>query len=109
MGNAELMKHVLFNLLKNSFYFIHASNKGKIDITLTTRQNKNLVIFKDTACGIAPKNLLGLFKPFNSNRPNGTGIGLAFCKRVIENFNGKISVTSLVDDYTIFTISFTKN
>jgi len=109
LGNSELIKHVLFNLMKNSFYFIHASNKGKINIIVTSHKNQNIIIFRDTACGIPSKKLPKLFEPFNSNRPHGTGIGLAFCKRVIENFNGKIIVESILNTHTTFTISFNKN
>ena len=105
-GNEDFFQHVIFNLLKNSFYFIHAAHQGKIFIYTQTSPTENSLIFKDTGPGIEPKKLVHIFKPFHSTRPHGTGIGLAFCKKVIENFGGKIKVESELNVHTTFTISF---
>ena len=108
-GNEDFLQHVVFNLLKNSLYFIHAGNKGEIFITTQISETQNSLIFKDTGPGIESKKLANIFKPFHSTRPHGTGIGLAFCKKVIESFGGKIKVTSQCGEHTTFTISFTKS
>ena len=105
-GNEDFFQHVIFNLLKNSLYFIHAAHKGEIFICIQTLGRENNLIFKDTGPGIEPKKLTNIFKPFHSSRPHGTGIGLTFCKKVIESFGGKISVESELNVHTTFTISF---
>jgi signal transduction histidine kinase len=107
-GNRDLMTHVFFNLLKNSLYFIQAAGKGEIFITIKSDSDYNFVIFKDTGTGIDKDQLPYLFKPFYSNRPHGTGVGLSFCKRAIESMNGTIDVTSKVGEYTAFTMKFPK-
>jgi signal transduction histidine kinase len=107
-GNRDLMTHVFFNLLKNSLYFIQAAGKGEIFITVKSDSDYNFVIFKDTGTGIDKDQLPYLFKPFYSNRPHGTGIGLSFCKRAVEGMNGTINVDAQVGEYTTFTMKFPK-
>lgn len=101
-GNKDLIIHIFFNLLKNSLYFIHASHKGEIFITVTVTSLGSHVIFKDTGCGIEPKQLPYIFKPFYSKRPHGTGIGLSFCRKAMESMGGRIDVTSIFGQETVF-------
>tara|TARA_A100000171_G_C2129169_1_gene145535 strand:+ start:1035 stop:2234 length:1200 start_codon:yes stop_codon:yes gene_type:complete len=105
-GNQKLLVHVFFNLLRNSLYFIHAAGKGEVFITVKTKGPHNVVIFRDTGPGIKNSDLHKLFKPFFTNSPNGTGIGLSFCKKVIENLKGTIKVDSAFGKHTTFIITF---
>ena len=57
------------------------------------------VSVKDTGAGLPPEKLLQLFQPFNrlgqeSGGQEGTGIGLALCRKVIERHGGQIWVES---------------
>tara|TARA_A100000171_G_C2131221_1_gene146860 strand:+ start:1289 stop:2584 length:1296 start_codon:yes stop_codon:yes gene_type:complete len=108
VGNQELLIHVFFNLLKNSLYFIHAAGKGEVFISVETDDTHNIVIFKDTGPGIEKKYLQKLFTPFFSNSPKGTGIGLSFCKKVIESLKGSIKAESTYGEHTTFTMRFPK-
>tara|TARA_A100000171_G_C2130017_1_gene146080 strand:+ start:1198 stop:2418 length:1221 start_codon:yes stop_codon:yes gene_type:complete len=105
-GNQELLIHVFFNLLKNSLYFIHAAGKGEVFITVKTDDTHNIVLFKDTGPGIQKAHLQKLFTPFFTNSPQGTGIGLSFCKKVIESLKGTIKVESTYGEHTTFTMAF---
>ena len=107
-GNKELMQHVLFNLLNNSLYFIQEARRGQIFINLKCSDNHNILIFKDTAKGISFKALPLLFKPFYTNRPHGTGIGLAFCQQVLKVFGGRITCQSLEGEFATFLMYFPK-
>lgn len=107
-GNQEIINHVIFNLLKNSFYFIHACGKGEIFITLKSKGRKGLLEFKDTGPGIKKSALSKIFMPFYSKRPHGTGVGLSFCKRAIESMKGGIYVDSVFGESTTFTIVLPK-
>jgi signal transduction histidine kinase len=109
-GKETLFIYVIFNLIKNSLYHIHDTKKGTITICLdaTSDEKYNLLIFKDTAKGIAPDKLSFIFEKFYSNRFGGTGLGLAFCKLALETFDGKITCDSKEGEYTTFTLSFPK-
>ncbi len=109
-GSEILMVHVYFNLIKNSLYAITKVNKGKINIVVKRGETINTVIFKDTGAGI-PANVLphifGRFYSWHSeNSKFGTGVGLAFCKMVIESFGGRISCRSKLGEFTEFELSF---
>ena len=107
-GNEILMMHVLFNLLKNAIYYIKEMNKGKIYITLSLNKNFNILSFKDTSKGIDKKLLNNIFKKFYSKTKYGTGIGLSFCKLVMDFFGGSISCKSQEGVFTEFILSFPK-
>ncbi len=103
-GSSLLMTHVLFNLIKNALYFIAKANKGEISIRLLPGNKFNELIFRDTGSGIAKQNLSHIFERFYTTTGVGNGVGLAFCKTVIEGFGGHINCESAVGEYTQFTI-----
>ena len=88
-GDQTLMIFVLFNLLKNSLYY-----KAKINIWLDS--DKKCLYFKDDGVGIPADKLPYIFDSFfTSNKKGGTGLGLPFCKRVMQAFGGDIACTSI--------------
>lgn len=108
-GNEELMIHVLFNLLKNALYYLKEANKGEISIWTETDHKYNILHFKDTGKGIDEKILPHIFDRFFSRTYHGTGIGLAFCKLVMQSFGGDIRCHSVVDEYAEFMMTFPKH
>ena len=105
MGSPLLMVHVLLNLLKNSLYFIESADKGDVTISCHRSGGYNELHFTDTGPGVAKEQQQKIFEHFYSKRQHGTGIGLAFCKQVIESFNGTIVCESELNKFTRFTIS----
>jgi signal transduction histidine kinase len=105
-GNDTLMKHVFFNLLKNSIYYVKATNKGGITLKTYKENGINTLSFKDTGTGIAPEVLPYIFDKFYSRTKYGTGIGLDFCKSVMKSLGGDITCTSQYGEYTEFILTF---
>ncbi len=59
----------------------------------------------DTGIGIAKDNLNKIFDPFfTMDKKDGTGIGLSLCKRIVELYNGDITVQSKEGFSTTFKI-----
>lgn len=108
-GDKTLMMHVLFNLFKNSLYYIQAAKKGKIEIKYSENENNNVLYFKDTGQGIPDEVLPRLFEKFYSTTYHGTGLGLAFCKMIITSFGGNITCTSKYGEFTQFEMTFPKH
>ncbi|MCV0401072.1 MAG: HAMP domain-containing histidine kinase [Nitrosopumilus sp.] len=86
----ELMKVVLINLLINA---IQATDEnGKIKITSESRDNSIMIQVEDNGPGIPEDKLGKIFEPLFTTKQEGTGLGLASCKSIIEQHGGKISV-----------------
>lgn len=109
-GQASLMEQVFQNLIANAIKFQHPNITPQINIkTETTDKN---IIFKiiDNGIGIAPENrtkIFQLFKRFNKEY-EGSGIGLATCKKIVELHNGTIEFESEIGKGTTFILTFPK-
>ena len=101
------LKQVFINLISNAIKYNKPN--GDIYIQLEVNEDKLIIHFKDTGIGV-PQNLMNkLFVPFNRlNQENssieGTGIGLAITKRFMEAMNGTISVQSVLNEGSVFSI-----
>lgn len=108
-GSDVLMTHVLFNLLKNGLRAMEArgaEDNNWFSIELKRGKTTNRVIVSDTGEGIPPDILNHVFIPFvSAQRPGvGTGLGLSFCRMIIEGCGGTITCCSKVNVGTTFTI-----
>jgi signal transduction histidine kinase len=100
--DSAVMKQVLLNLFINAQQAI--DRDGEIMVRTGKSANVARIIVSDTGRGISPDRLPRLFQPFFSSRPDGTGLGLATAKRIIEAHGGRISVASEPGKGTEFTI-----
>jgi signal transduction histidine kinase len=87
-------------LLKNAFK--HSGSNSTVSIS--TKDNS--LIFSDNGSGISPDDLAHIFNRFFTKHSNSTGLGLAFCKMVMEALNGSIKCTSELGKGTTFILNF---
>jgi PAS domain S-box-containing protein len=97
MGDHVQLVHVLQNLVANAIKF-HSASPPKIHVSATRTGDEWTVSVKDNGIGVEPQyrdQLFVLFRRLHTrNEYEGTGIGLAVCKRVIERHGGHIWVDS---------------
>jgi two-component system CAI-1 autoinducer sensor kinase/phosphatase CqsS len=106
-GQTQLCSMVLFNLLRNALNAIHRAGKGRVRIVVDGAKAKPRLLFIDTGCGIEKRHLPHIFKRFFAYpEQNGTGIGLTFCKKVLEAWGASIRCSARPRAYTIFVIEF---
>jgi two-component system CAI-1 autoinducer sensor kinase/phosphatase CqsS len=105
-GKKLLMIHVIFNLLKNALYYVRSGKNKKIIIWTEKGNKENILYFMDTGKGIAKKDLSRIFDRFFTQTYRGSGMGLAFCKMVLQTWNSTISCESIEGEYTKFILSF---
>ena len=105
-GVEVLMVHVIFNLVKNALRAIAAAGEGQIVIEARTTPAGHLLSINDTGRGIEPAMLPFIFVPFTTAHAEtgGTGIGLSFCRRIVEGFGGSIFCSSEPGKGTTFGI-----
>lgn len=106
MGSKLLMQHVLFNLIKNALHVIATAQRGTIQVWTEQTEGYNYLFFQDTAKGMSNQQLSRLFDHFYTTTFMGTGIGLSFCKLVMERFGGNIDCESQEGQYTKFILTF---
>ena len=103
-----LIVHVLFNLIKNALYSVQKAGKGDICITAERRAQGGCIKVHDTGMGIAPSVRAHIFERFYTTTPTiqSAGIGLSFCKLVMESIGGSIKCDSEEGEFTTFTLEF---
>jgi two-component system, sporulation sensor kinase D len=82
----SLFEWVMENLTKNAVDAM--SGEGRLDITVTSNDQRALILFKDTGKGIPRKNFKSVFMPGFTTKKRGWGLGLTLVKRIIEEYHG---------------------
>ncbi len=100
------LKQVLWNLLLNAREAM--PNGGKIMVEAHADENGVVVKVSDEGCGIDEKTIPRIFEPFFTTKNVGTGLGLAIVQKVVEGYNGKISVVSAENKGATFIITLPK-
>ena len=100
--DGDQIHQVLLNLLLNSIQAI--DGQGKIVVEIEARGGLAAISVSDTGRGISSENLPNIFRPFYTTKGNGTGLGLSLARRIVEEHQGSIEVTSSVGKGTKFTV-----
>lgn len=107
------IQQALMNLILNARDAMLTSG-GTLAICADETDQEVRIKVSDTGPGIEPENLEKIFDPFfttktDSKDNSGSGLGLAFCKTVIENHGGSIEVKSEKNNGTAFVINLPKS
>ena len=98
------------NLVSNSIKYRLPDSPPEIEIGSCRQGNEYLVWVKDNGMGIAPEQNEKAFQVFQRLVPKdsyeGTGIGLAICKKIVERIGGKIWIESEVGKGSTFFMTF---
>lgn len=108
LASMEFLIFVLINLINNSLDALRSAESGLIRITIVSDSAGNRVEFLDDGEGIDSEVLPHIFDRFFTTKKRGgnSGVGLAFCKNVMESFGGSIICESQQGKYTLFTLRF---
>ena len=110
-GDEELLSHVWYNLLDNAIKFTPTG--GNISIYANLTSNCACIEIKDTGNGIPPENKEKIFDQFfrgeNSDKAQGSGLGLPLAKRILELHGGNISVESDLGKGCTFSVTLPYN
>jgi signal transduction histidine kinase/DNA-binding response OmpR family regulator len=106
-----VIEKVMFNLLSNAIKYTHEG--GEILVNVLLEAPKVIISVKDTGIGIPDHQIAYIFDPFyrvsnptNDHEEPGSGVGLAFCKELIQLHGGNLSVRSKADQGSVFFITF---
>ena len=126
-GNPDMLSKAIMNLLGNAVYAVVKksqrqlpllSRRGQgwsdqppfISLSATVTDDHYLLKIRDNGIGIEEKNLGKIFDPFFTTKTTdeAAGVGLYLSREIIQNHKGDISVASVKDEYTEFTITLSK-
>ncbi len=96
-------KQVLINLLQNA---VQATNPGDCIEVVARRGPADVIIeIKDTGKGIPAAYQKTIFDPFFTTKERGLGLGLALCRRIVEEHQGKIEALRRDEKGSVFRIT----
>ncbi len=104
-GDTHKLQQVFFNLAVNAFRAMQPASKLTIALEQPNESHVR-VEFRDQGCGITAGDLGRIFQPGFSGSAKGPGLGLAVCKHIVEQHGGKISVLSVPNVGSTFTLEF---
>ncbi len=92
MGNAENLKQCLINLVKNAMEAMPEG--GSVTMYAYRNDGQVAIMVQDTGEGIPPELQDQVFSPFFSTKHGGAGLGLAMCRKMVEEMGGKVYLKS---------------
>ena len=110
--HSRQMEQLFQNLIENAIKF-NKSDLKQVNIRFEEQSDFWIFHIADNGIGMPPENLeqiFGMFKRLHSEKEfPGTGIGLGTCKKIVENHQGEIKVSSELNKGTTFTFSIFKH
>jgi PAS domain S-box-containing protein len=112
MGNATKLKQVFQNLISNAIKFQVKGTAPKIEIVCEDLEDKYQISMKDNGIGIEEKYMEKIFLVFQRLHTKveyeGSGIGLAICKKIVEQHGGDLWVESELGEGSVFYFTLKK-
>jgi nitrogen-specific signal transduction histidine kinase/ActR/RegA family two-component response regulator len=106
-GDESRLAQVFVNLILNATQAIPEARQGVIRISTTSEDGKVAICVEDDGIGIAPEDLPYVFEPFFTTKAGGggAGLGLAICRNIVTALGGTITVTSVPEAGSRFTVT----
>jgi signal transduction histidine kinase len=111
-ANKNRLIHVATNLLQNSLDAMkrksYGDEKPLIRIDGRLQNGSSILSIRDNGPGIDPKHLDKIFDPFYTTKDvgEGMGLGLSICYRIIQEYDGRITVDTEPGKFCEFTLEF---
>lgn len=91
-GDGEKLRQAFLNIVINALQA--TPRNGKVSVSALCTGNHCEISFHDSGPGIAADVIEHIFEPFFTTKPDGTGLGLAVAKKIVEAHGGTLTVES---------------
>jgi light-regulated signal transduction histidine kinase (bacteriophytochrome) len=95
-----MIRHVLANLVGNAWKFTQYRSEPSIEIGADVQDGEHLYYVRDNGAGFDMEfadKLFGVFQRLHPERFEGTGVGLAIVRRIIQRHGGRVWAEGAVD------------
>ncbi|MGE0590058.1 MAG: PAS domain-containing sensor histidine kinase [Cyclobacteriaceae bacterium] len=105
-ADEEMIEQVLINLVKNALEACQETKDPKVELHAGHIDENVVIQVVDNGPGIIREALDKVFVPFFSTKATGSGIGLSLSRQILQLHNGSLSVDSVPNVKTVFTLKF---
>lgn len=109
-GERNLLYQVFLNLIGNSIKYSSNKDFPKIEISSYADSSHTIYSIKDNGIGIPQSDLLSIFEIFkrsnNAKQFNGSGVGLALVKRILDRLDATAEIESIENGGTLIRLQF---
>ena len=112
-ADARELEIVINNLISNAIKY--NKKNGRVDINIKSYEKSIEIIVSDNGIGMNDEEISKLFSEFyrikNQKTKNisGSGLGLSIIKKIVDSYKGEITVNSIPDRGSVFTVTLPKN
>ncbi|MBD3333062.1 GHKL domain-containing protein, partial [candidate division GN15 bacterium] len=104
-GNPRHFELVFANLVRNAMVAMHESEQKRLTVSVEDTERRVVIEVADTGCGIRHEERERIWDIFYTTDPDrGTGVGLTLTKKIVDLYEGTISVTSEPGSGTVFRV-----
>ncbi len=93
-ADTRALQQVLLNIFANASDALQGRHDPRIELSVVKSPGMVRLIVRDNGPGIDPARLNELFKPFQTTKKHGTGLGLVISRKMLARMNGTIQITS---------------
>lgn len=83
---------IVINMITNSFEQVKGRENRRIIVTIFQRDMYLIIYFEDSGIGVPEGKEKEIFRPFETTKENGIGLGLNIVKDIVEKYHGEVSV-----------------
>lgn len=105
-ADVEMIEQVLINLLKNAIEALAETAHPKLELIGHYDESAVKIEVIDNGPGIIQEAIEHIFVPFYTTKRTGSGIGLSLSRQIMQMHNGSITVESVPNVRTVFTLRF---
>lgn len=83
---------IVINMITNAFEQVKGREIRRIAITISQSMSHLIIYFEDSGLGVPEGKEKDIFRPFETTKENGIGLGLNIVKDIVEKYSGEVSV-----------------
>ena len=112
VGDSVMLWQVMTNLISNALKFTRTKEHARIEIGSVENEREHTIFIRDNGVGFDPQcadRLFGIFERLHSHEFEGTGVGLAHVRRIIERHGGRVWAEGATDEGATFYFTLPKH